>query len=262
MNNTVENVVSKVPEATLGFWLIKIAATTLGETGGDWVTMSLDLGYLVGSLIFIVIFVGAVSAQVSVKTFRPFLYWAVIIATTCLGTTVADFFDRTLSIGYYGGVIIVSLFLLASLLIWHWRAGSIAIDTVTSPRIEKYYWTTILFSQTLGTALGDYTADDDLHGLGLGYEYSALIFLGGLFVIAVLYFRTKFSNVILFWAAFVLTRPLGATLGDFLDKPRSMGGLDLSRFYASIVLLVFIAACIFILPDKAGSHPGERRAEV
>ena len=262
MNELLERSMSKVPAVTLGFWIIKIAATTVGETGGDWVTMSLNLGYLVGSAIFLCIFIVAVAAQVSVKKFHPFLYWAVIIATTTLGTTVADFCDRSLGAGYFSGMVSLFVLLMLSLAVWYWRAGSVAVETITSPRIEKYYWTTILFSQTLGTALGDFTADDDLHGLGLGYEYSAIIFLAGLAIVAALWFRTNISRAGLFWAAFILTRPLGATLGDFLDKPLSMGGLNLSRFYATGLLVLFIIACILILPQRAGVHPGERRTEV
>ncbi|MCL2872684.1 MAG: hypothetical protein FWF41_06890 [Betaproteobacteria bacterium] len=254
MSTPVEKTLSKVPAVTLGFWIIKIAATTLGETGGDWVTMSLDLGYLAGSAIFLAIFAVAVAAQVSVKKFHPYLYWATIIATTTLGTTLADFCDRSLGAGYFTGMSALFVLLMLSLALWYWRAGSVAVETVNSPQIEKYYWITILFSQTLGTALGDFMADDDLHGLGLGYEWSALIFCGGLAVVAVLWFGTRLSRAGLFWAAFILTRPLGATLGDFLDKPLAMGGLALSRIYATLALVVFIVICIRIFPQKAGEH--------
>jgi uncharacterized membrane-anchored protein len=258
MNASTAKTLSKVPAVTLGFWIIKIAATTLGETGGDWVTMSLNLGYLVGSAIFLAIFVVAVVAQISVKKFHPYLYWVVIIATTTLGTTLADFCDRSLGAGYFTGMSVLFVLLMLALALWYWRAGSVAVETVNSPRIEKYYWLTILFSQTLGTALGDFMADDDLHGLGLGYEWSALIFCAGLAAVAALWFWTRWSRAGLFWAAFILTRPLGATLGDFLDKPLSMGGLALSRFYATLALIVFILICIRVLPQRPGEHPSAR----
>jgi uncharacterized membrane-anchored protein len=249
---------AKVPAVTFGFWIIKIAATTLGETGGDWVTMSLNLGYLVGSAIFLTFFVVAVATQISVKNFHPYLYWAAIIATTTLGTTLADFFDRSLGASYFTGMNALFTLLILSLALWHWRTGSVAVETVASPRIEKYYWLTILFSQTLGTALGDFVADDDLYGLGLGYEWSALIFCIGLAVVAALWFWTRLSRAGLFWAAFILTRPLGATLGDFLDKPLEMGGLALSRFYATLALSVFIVVCIRVFPQRPGKHPNAR----
>jgi len=261
MNEAVEKTLSKAPAVTLGFWIIKIAATTVGETGADWVTMSLKLGYAIGCAIFLALFIIAVGAQISARKFHPFLYWAVIVATTTLGTAIADFCDRSLGAGYFSGMLAVFTLLMISLAVWYWRAGSVAVETVTTPRIEKFYWTTILFSQTLGTALGDFTADKDLHGLGLGYEYSAIIFLVGLAVVAALYFWTNVSKAGLFWAAFILTRPLGATLGDFLDKPASMGGLHLNRFDASAVLIAFIVACIVVLPQRAGVHPGEGNAE-
>ena len=257
MNDLVDRSLSKVPAVTLGFWIIKIAATTVGETGGDWVTMSLNLGYAIGSAIFLAIFIIAVAAQISAKKFHPFLYWFVIVATTTLGTTVADYCDRSLGAGYFSGMTALFILLMLSLAVWYWRAGSVAVETINTPWIEKYYWITILFSQTLGTALGDFAADEDLHGLGLGYEWSALIFLTGLAIVAILYYRTQVSRAGLFWAAFILTRPLGATLGDFLDKPITMGGLNLSRFYATGALIVFIIACILILPQRAGRHPGE-----
>ncbi|HUZ66748.1 MAG TPA: hypothetical protein VMU56_03695 [Beijerinckiaceae bacterium] len=260
MNRIVENSLSKVPEVTLGFWIIKIAATTLGETGGDWVTMTLNLGYAVGCAIFAVIFIAAVAAQIARKSFHPFLYWAVIVATTTLGTTMADFADRSLGVGYAGGASILFLLLMASLAIWRRSTGSVSIETVTTPKIEKFYWATILFSQTLGTALGDWMADQELHGLGLGYEGGALIFGAGLILVAAAYFWTHVSRTTLFWTAFILTRPLGATVGDLLDKPIANGGMALSRFYASAILLAFMVVCILVLPQRAGGHPGEGQA--
>jgi uncharacterized membrane-anchored protein len=247
-----ENGMSKVPAVTLGFWIIKIVATTLGETGGDAVSMTLNWGYALSSIMFIGVFVAAVAAQISAKTFHPFLYWAVIIATTTAGTTMADFADRSLGIGYPGGSLILFALVMASLGIWYWRAGSISVDTVASPRIEMFYWTAILFSQTLGTALGDWMADSN----GLGYERGALMFAAGLVVVAAAYFYTNVSRTLLFWSAFILTRPLGATLGDFLDKPVADGGLAFGRFYASALLAALIVACIVFLPQRAGKHPG------
>jgi uncharacterized membrane-anchored protein len=245
---------SKVPEVTLGFWVIKILATTLGETGGDAVTMTLGLGYLVGTAIFATLLVIAVSAQIGARRFHPFLYWAVIVATTTAGTTLADFCDRSLGIGYTGGASILFAAVIASLGLWYWSLGSVSVDTITSPRAEMFYWATIMFSQTLGTALGDWMADTT----GLGYEGGALVFGAGLAVIAVLYFATGVSRTVLFWAAFILTRPLGATVGDFLDKPVAHGGLALGRFAASAVIAVLIVACILIFPQRAGRHPGQR----
>ena len=241
---------SKVPEVTLVFWFIKILATTLGETGGDAVSMSMNLGYAVSSFIFIGIFVVAAAAQISARTFHPWLYWLVVIATTTAGTTMADFADRSLGIGYPGGASLLSLLLMLSLLVWYRSAGSIAIDTVATPRIEIFYWVAILFSQTLGTALGDWMADTN----GLGYEGGALVFAAGLIVIAAAYFWTNTSRTLLFWSAFILTRPLGATLGDWLDKPMDEGGLGISRFYATGILLAIIIACMVLLPQRAGSH--------
>jgi uncharacterized membrane-anchored protein len=246
-----ESGLSKVPEVTLAFWVIKIAATTLGETGGDAVSMTLNWGYAVSSARFIGIFAVAVAAQIAARSFHPFLYWTVVIATTTAGTTMADFADRSLGIGYPGGSLILFALLMASLGIWYWRAGSISVDTVASPRIEMFYWTAILFSQTLGTALGDWMADSN----GLGYERGALIFAAGLAVIAAAYFYTRVSHTLLFWSAFILTRPLGATVGDFLDKPVADGGLAFGRFYASAILAALIVACIVFLPQRAGGHP-------
>jgi uncharacterized membrane-anchored protein len=247
---------SKVPEVTLVFWFIKILATTLGETGGDAVSMSMDLGYAVSSFIFIGIFVVAVAAQISARTFHPWLYWLVVIATTTAGTTMADFADRSLGIGYPGGASLLLLLLMLSLLVWYRSAGSIAIDTVATPGIEIFYWVAILFSQTLGTALGDWMADTN----GLGYEGGALVFAAGLIVIAAAYFWTNTSRTLLFWSAFILTRPLGATLGDWLDKPLDEGGLGVSRFYATGILLAIIIACMVLLPQRAGSHAAKPKA--
>ena len=247
-----ENGMSKVPAVTLGFWIIKIIATTLGETGGDAVSMTLDWGYALSSAMFIGIFAVAVAVQISTKTFRPFLYWLVIVATTTAGTTMADFADRSLGIGYPGGSLILLALLLASLGIWYWQAGSISVDTVASPRIETFYWTAILFSQTLGTALGDWMADSN----GLGYEKGALVFAVGLVLVAAAYFYTNVSRTLLFWSAFILTRPLGATLGDLIDKPAADGGLAFGRFYASAILAVLIIGLIFVLPQRPGKHPG------
>ncbi|MFO1331502.1 MAG: hypothetical protein U1E95_03425 [Rubrivivax sp.] len=238
---------AKVPEVTLGFWVIKIAATTLGETGGDAVSMSMQLGYLEATAIFALLFALCVSAQIRARRFRPFLYWATIIATTTVGTTLADFADRSLGIGYAGGSALLLGLLLGTLWAWHRTLGTVSIRTVDSPRVEAFYWVTILFSQTLGTALGDWTAST----AGLGYTGAALVFAGLLAVVAAAYFWTGVSRTVLFWAAFILTRPLGATVGDFLDKPLNAGGLALSRYSASAVLLVFIAACILLLPQRA-----------
>ncbi len=238
---------SKVPEVTLGFWIIKILATTLGETGGDAVSMSMNLGYLISTGIFGVIFIAAVSAQISAKKFHPFLYWITIIATTTVGTTLADFADRSLGIGYTGGSALLLVLLVGSLLLWHRTLGSIAIDTVSSPKSEMFYWVTIMLSQTLGTALGDWSADT----AGLGYGGAAIIFGALLAIVAMLYLRTSISRTALFWAAFILTRPLGAVVGDFLDKPLSKGGLELSRYSASATLLVLIVIFILVFPKKA-----------
>ena len=240
---------AKVPEVTLIFWIIKIAATTLGETGSDAVSMSMKLGYLVGTGIFAAVFIAAVSWQIRARSFHPLLYWTTIIATTTVGTTLADFADRSLGIGYAGGTTILLTLLLVSLYTWHRTMGSVSIDTVSSPRAEMFYWATIMFSQTLGTALGDWTADS----AGLGYLGGAVVFSALLALIVAAYYWTQLSHTLLFWAAFVLTRPLGAVVGDFLDKPHAAGGLALSRYTASAVLLVFIAACIVMFPQRAAS---------
>lgn len=242
---------SKVPEITLGFWVIKVAATTLGETGGDWVSMSLNLGYLIGSAIFLVLFVGLVSAQMKVREFHRYLYWATIVATTTLGTTMADFADRSLGVGYPGGTAIIVALLIASLAIWYRSEGTVSVESIVTSKAEWFYWITILFSQTLGTALGDWVAGEDRGGLGIGYEYGAMLFGAGLIVVMGLYLWTRVSRTALFWAAFILTRPLGATLGDLLDKPVAAGGLDISRLYASGILLAFIVVCIALMPQRS-----------
>src|SRR5450830_570137 len=249
-NNAVEDNLSKVPAVTLIFWIIKIFATTLGETGGDAVSMSMNLGYLVGTGIFAVIFIIAVSAQISAKRFNPFLYWTTIIATTTVGTTLADFADRSLGIGYTGGASLLFVLLMASLAIWYKSLGSVSVDTVSSPKEEMFYWITIMFSQTLGTALGDWTADT----AGLGYGGGAVIFSILLGIVAASYYWTSISRTILFWAAFILTRPLGAVVGDFLDKPVAKGGLDLSRYSASAVLLALMIMCILLFKQNAAKQ--------
>jgi uncharacterized membrane-anchored protein len=245
--------ISKVPAVTLGFWIIKILATTLGETGGDTVTMTLNWGYLAGTALFLALLIVLVAAQILARRFNPFLYWATIVASTTFGTTMADFADRSLGIGYTGGSTLLFVCLIAVLAFWYWSEGTISVDTVSTPRVEAFYWAAITFSQTLGTALGDWIADTG----GLGYEGGALVFAAGLAVIVGLYLRTNVSRVLLFWAAFILTRPLGATVGDFLDKPVAKGGLALSRPLASAVLAVCIIACILLIPQRPGSHPGQ-----
>jgi uncharacterized membrane-anchored protein len=244
---------SKVPAVTLGFWIIKILATTLGETGGDTVTMTMNLGYLVGTAIFLTALVVLVAFQIAAKRFQPFLYWATIVASTTAGTTMADFADRSLGIGYTGGSLLLLACVFAGLLAWYWSEGTVAVNTVTTRKAEAFYWITITFSQTLGTALGDWIAD-----AGLGYEGGALVFGAGLLLLAMLYFWTEISRVTLFWAAFILTRPLGATVGDFLDKPLANGGLNLSRPLASAAIAVILIALVLILPQRAGQHPGGR----
>jgi len=251
MNQTAEYILSKVPQVTLVFWIIKIAATTLGETGGDTVTMTLNWGYLAGTLLFFVALVALVATQIVAKKFHPSLYWATIIASTTFGTTMADFADRSLGIGYTGGSSLLLFCLLGTLGLWYWSLGSISVDTVNTPKVELFYWATITFSQTLGTALGDWMADST----GLGYEGGAVVFGVALAVVATAFYWTKVSRVTLFWAAFILTRPLGATVGDFFDKPVDQGGLALSRPIASVVIAAFIIGCLLILPQRAGSHP-------
>lgn len=247
MKHTTENALAKVPEVTLGFWIIKIVATTLGETGGDAVSMSMHMGYLVATGVFAAIFLAAVLAQVRAKGFHPLLYWTTIIATTTVGTTLADFADRSLGIGYAGGSSLLLVLLLASLLVWHRALGSVSVNTVSSPKAEAFYWVTIMLSQTLGTALGDWTADT----AGLGYTGAAVVFSAMLTLVAVASYRTKLSRTLLFWAAFILTRPLGAVVGDFLDKPLNAGGLALSRYTASAVLLTFILLSTLLIRQRA-----------
>jgi uncharacterized membrane-anchored protein len=252
------NMISKVPQVTLAFWVVKVLATTLGETGGDAVTMSWlgettseakGTGYLIGTAIFGVIFIAAVLAQIRAKKFHPFLYWLTIVATTTVGTTLADYCTRSLGIGYTGGSTILLILVIASLLIWRWSTGSISVETVSTPKVEAFYWVTILFSQTLGTALGDWVADTN----EMGYLGAAAVFGGLLLLTALLYSFTSLSRAVLFWAAFILTRPLGAVVGDFLDKPLAKGGLDLSRYTASFALLAVIIALILIFPQKPAS---------
>jgi uncharacterized membrane-anchored protein len=252
---------SKVPAVTLTFWIIKILATTLGETGGDTVTMTWlgettahpnPNGYLIGTGIFLGALIILVIAQIAAKRFRPFLYWATIIASTTAGTTMADFADRSLGIGYAGGSALLLACVIACLAAWYWSQGTVSVDTVNTPKVEAFYWATITFSQTLGTALGDWTADD----AGVGFAGGVAIFGGAIAVIAALYFLTNISRVLLFWLAFILTRPLGATLGDLLDKPLNDGGFALSRPLASAVMAVAIVICILVFPQRAGGHPG------
>lgn len=249
MDSRQEIDVSKVPEVTLLFWVIKIAATTLGETGGDAVSMSLNLGYLIATGIFAALFLAAVAVQIAAKRFHPYIYWVTIVATTTVGTTLADFATRSMGIGYSGGSLLLLVLLLVSLAVWHRSMGTISVASVSTPRAEMFYWTTIMFSQTLGTALGDWTADT----AGLGYLGAAVVFGALLALVAAAYFWSGVSRTWLFWAAFVLTRPLGAVLGDFLDKPIASGGLALSRFSASAVLIVFILACIMFFKHRPAS---------
>ncbi len=237
---------AKVPEVTLWFWIIKVFATTLGETGGDAVTMSMNLGYLAGSLIFVTLFVIAVGAQIHARKFHPFLFWGVIVATTTAGTTLADFFDRSLGIGYAGGSSILLALLIGTLVLWHRMLGSVAINDVRTRKAEIFYWATIMFSQTLGTALGDWMADT----AGFGYERAALVFGAGLVIVTLCYFYTRISHALLFWAAFILTRPLGATLGDLLDKPHAQGGMEMSRYVASAAIALVIVASIALIPQR------------
>ena len=254
------DVVSKVPAVTLGFWIIKILATTLGETGGDTVTMSwlgettshpVPYGYLIGTAIFGVLLIVLVWAQIRARQFYPWLYWATIVASTTCGTTLADFADRSLGVGYMGGSLLLLTCVLLSLFTWHRTLGTVDVNSVSSPREETFYWITITFSQTLGTALGDWIADS-----GLGYGGGALVFGVALAALAILYFTTRVNHVLLFWSAFILTRPLGATVGDFLDKPLASGGLEFSRPTASAVLAVIIVVLIALLPQRPGQHLG------
>jgi uncharacterized membrane-anchored protein len=246
LTDSRDAVVSKVPEVTLLFWMLKVAATTLGETGGDAVSMSMNLGYLVATAIFGVVFLVAVGAQIAARKFNAYLYWTTIVATTTVGTTLADFADRSLGIGYSGGTALLLALLLTSLAVWYRTMGTVAVESVSSPRTEMFYWVTIMFSQTLGTALGDWTADT----AGLGYVGGIGVFVVLLAIIVGCYFWSRLSHTALFWAAFVLTRPLGAVVGDFLDKPIEEGGLALSRYWATVILLAFMVACIALFPQR------------
>jgi uncharacterized membrane-anchored protein len=247
---TLTDAVAKVPQLTLLFWIIKIAATTLGETGGDTVSMSMGLGYLVGTMMFVAALIVLVIFQIKASRFHPALYWATIIASTTAGTTLADFADRSLGIGYAGGSLLLATGLAASLLAWRATLGTISVQSVATPKAEIFYWVTITFSQTLGTALGDWVADQP----GVGYLGGAVVFAVPLLILAGLYFWTNVSRVALFWASFILTRPLGATVGDFLDKPFDKGGLDLSRPLATLVLAVFISGCLILFRQRASEH--------
>lgn len=249
-NDAVEERLSKVPQLTLLFWMIKILATTLGETGGDAVSMSMGLGYLIGTAIFAAVFLIAVAVQIKAPRFHPVIYWVTIVATTTVGTTLADFFDRSLGIGYAGGASVLFILLMVSLAIWHRVLGSVSVNTVSNPQSEMFYWITIMLSQTLGTAVGDWTSDS----AGLGYGGGMVVFVVLLAVVVALYYGTKLSRTALFWAAFILTRPLGAVVGDFLDKPLGAGGLALSRYAASGVLLALIAGCLFFFPHRASQR--------
>jgi uncharacterized membrane-anchored protein len=256
MNDVAKQALTKVPALTLGFWVIKILATTLGETGGDTVTMTLNWGYAAGVALFGVVLVALVVAQILAKQFPATLYWATIVASTTFGTTLADFADRSLGIGYTGGSLLLLGLLLATLGLWRWSQGTVSVSTVSTPKVEAFYWATITFSQTLGTALGDWLADTR----GFGYERGALVFAAGLAVVVALYFWTGVSRVALFWLAFILTRPLGATVGDFIDKPVADGGLALSRPLASAVIAAIIVALLIVLPQRAGRHPTQPKA--
>jgi uncharacterized membrane-anchored protein len=247
-----QHALTKVPAVTLGFWVIKVLATTLGETGGDTVTMTLNWGYAAGSALFGAALVVLVAAQILAKRFHPTLYWATIVASTTFGTTLADFADRSLGIGYTGGSLVLLACLLATLGLWRWSQGTVSVTTVSTPKVEAFYWATITFSQTLGTALGDWLADTR----GFGYERGALVFAAGLAIVVALYYWTPVSRVTLFWVAFILTRPLGATVGDFIDKPVTAGGLAMSRPLASLAIGVVIAVLLIALPQRPGRHPG------
>jgi uncharacterized membrane-anchored protein len=260
MNEGAKAALSKVPEVTLGFWIIKILATTVGETGGDAVTMSLfhadknahNGGYLIGTGLFMAVFIAAVIAQIAMKKFHPVIYWLTIVATTTVGTAMADFADRSLGIGYASGSSLLFALLMAALFIWRWSEGTVSVNSVVTPRVEAFYWTTILFSQTLGTALGDWMADTN----GLGFGHASLVFGAALLALAAAYFFTSVSRVFLFWAAFILTRPLGATLGDLFDKPIAQGGFAFGRLAATAILVAAMVALVLVLPQRPGTHPG------
>jgi len=238
---------NKVPLVTLAFWVIKILATTLGETGGDALSMTLDLGYATSTVIFFAIFIVTLSAQVASTKYHPFLYWAVIVATTTAGTTLSDYLDRTLALGYPKASLLLFTMVLLVLALWRATTGSVSVDNITSRKAEIFYWVTILFSNTLGTALGDFLADS----FGIGFEGGALVFAGVLALIALAYFYSNVSRTLLFWAAFILTRPLGATLGDLLTKPRDAGGLDLGTINSSAIMAVCIVVLILITYPKS-----------
>jgi uncharacterized membrane-anchored protein len=257
MNQVPKIKLNKVPEVTLAFWVIKIAATTLGETAGDAVTMTMHLGYAIGTAIFFTLFVVTAAAQITAKTFHPFLYWAVIVTTTTVGTTMADYADRSIGLGYVGGSLILFTILMITLGIWRFSMGSVSVNNIDSPKVETFYWLTILFSNTLGTALGDFLADS-----GPGYEGGALVFSGALLLVAAAYFYSKASHTLLFWLAFILTRPLGATVGDLLTKPHASGGFDLGRISSSLILAILMIALIVFTPQRAGSHPGEQQTSL
>ena len=240
----------KVPDVALGFWVIKIAATTLGETGGDTLSMILKLGYAESSLIFMALFIVAIAVQLKARAFHPWIYWSAIVATTLVGTTMADFADRSMGIGYAGGSSLLFAWVIVTLIIWRLTCGTVSVANITSARMEAFYWATILASNTLGTALGDYVSD----GLGFGFAGGAFFFIGLIALIALLYASTRIPHAILFWAAFILTRPLGATLGDLLTKPVAHGGFDLSRPESSGFIALFIVGCLLLLPQRAGSH--------
>jgi uncharacterized membrane-anchored protein len=257
MNDAAKHALTKVPAVTLGFWVIKVLATTLGETGGDTVTMTLNWGYAAGVTLFGVTLIALVAAQIFAKQFHASLYWATIVASTTFGTTLADFADRSLGIGYTGGSLLLLACLLTTLGLWRWSQGTVSVSTVSTPKVEAFYWATITFSQTLGTALGDWLADTR----GFGYERGALVFTAGLLVVVALYYWTGVSRVALFWVAFILTRPLGATVGDFIDKPVADGGLALSRPLASAVIAAIVVALVIVLPQRPGRHPGQAKGE-
>ena len=250
VQETLKSAFSKVPEVTLGFWIIKILATTLGETGGDMLSMSMNLGYALSTIILFVPFLVLVTAQVKAKRFHAFLYWGVIVGTTLAGTTMADFADRSLGIGYPGGTAILFSLVVASLVVWKLSVGTVSVNNITTPKAEIFYWITILFSNTLGTALGDWTSE------GTGFAGGVGLFFLLLAVVAALYFFTKISRTVLFWVAFILTRPLGASLGDLLTKPYADHGLNLSRYMSTAVIAVLMIVCIMLFPQKAGEHPG------
>jgi uncharacterized membrane-anchored protein len=246
---------SKVPQVAIAFWIIKIAATTLGETGGDALSMTMNLGYLLSTAIFMACFIAALAVQIRARRFHAFLYWTVIVTTTTVGTTMADFADRSLGWGYVGGTVILFTLLMIVLALWKYSVGAVSFSDIKTTKVEIFYWVTILFSNTLGTALGDFLADTN----GVGYERGALVFSGMLTLVAAAYFLTKISHTVLFWTAFILTRPLGATLGDLLTKPHADGGLSLSRISSSAVIAAFMVLCIWLMPQKAGDHPGQSR---